>query len=322
VRPQLPLRARGPWTALGALAVTYTATASASLALGSDSPAPLNANVAADHLGYDEPVVVTGQVPDGQAGHPVALEFAPAGGPWSPIQQAQTAAGGSYRLSAPVTRSGSLRISAGAPSPHATAASVGVGTSLRSPEHPIVVGASITTTQRQLDVLAGRWATVSGTIAPAAGGRPIALEVQRHGQWRAVAHAHTATTGGYRLTYRPASTGSTRVRVTFPGDTANGPSQRGLGRVNSYHVAQASFYGPGMYGSSLACGGRLGPGTMGVANKTLPCGTMVTLRYRGRRVRVPVVDRGPYVSGREYDLTAATKQALRFPSTGSLWATR
>jgi rare lipoprotein A (peptidoglycan hydrolase) len=48
---------------------------------------------------------------------------------------------------------------------------------------------------------------------------------------------------------------------------------------------------------------------------------MVTLRYRGHRVRVPVIDRGPYVAGREYDLTTATKQALHFPSTGSLWAT-
>jgi rare lipoprotein A (peptidoglycan hydrolase) len=61
---------------------------------------------------------------------------------------------------------------------------------------------------------------------------------------------------------------------------------------------------------------------LGVANRTLPCGTRVTLRYRGRRVRVPVIDRGPYVGGREYDLTAATKQALGFPSTGALWATK
>jgi rare lipoprotein A (peptidoglycan hydrolase) len=95
-----------------------------------------------------------------------------------------------------------------------------------------------------------------------------------------------------------------------------------LGRVNSYRVVQASFYGPGMYGGGLACGGRLQQGRLGVANKTLPCGSRVTLRYHGRRLRVPVIDRGPYVGGREYDLTEATKRALGFPSTGSLWATR
>ena len=55
---------------------------------------------------------------------------------------------------------------------------------------------------------------------------------------------------------------------------------------------------------------------MGVANKTLPCGTLVTLRYDGRTVRVPVVDRGPYVAGREFDLTEATKQALGFGGVG------
>ena len=40
---------------------------------------------------------------------------------------------------------------------------------------------------------------------------------------------------------------------------------------------------------------------------TLPCGTMVTLRYGGRTITVPVIDRGPYVAGRDYDLTYATQ---------------
>ena len=53
----------------------------------------------------------------------------------------------------------------------------------------------------------------------------------------------------------------------------------------------------------LACGGRLGAGTIGVAHKTLPCGTRLTLRHRGRTVRVRVIDRGPFVGGREFDLS-------------------
>jgi rare lipoprotein A (peptidoglycan hydrolase) len=71
----------------------------------------------------------------------------------------------------------------------------------------------------------------------------------------------------------------------------------------------------------MACGGSLTSSTMGVANKTLPCGTLVTLRYDGHSVRVPVVDRGPYVAGREFDLTEATKQALGFGDTGEVWST-
>ena len=37
-----------------------------------------------------------------------------------------------------------------------------------------------------------------------------------------------------------------------------------------YRKAAASWYGPGLYGNKLACGGTLEPGTIGVANKTLP----------------------------------------------------
>jgi rare lipoprotein A len=79
---------------------------------------------------------------------------------------------------------------------------------------------------------------------------------------------------------------------------------------------------PGLYGGHLACGGTLSAGTLGVAHKSLPCGTKVTLHYHGRTVRVPVVDRGPYVGGREFDLTAATKQKLGFGSTGTVLSTR
>jgi rare lipoprotein A (peptidoglycan hydrolase) len=61
---------------------------------------------------------------------------------------------------------------------------------------------------------------------------------------------------------------------------------------------------------------------LGVAHKTLPCGTKVVLRYRGHQVKVPVIDRGPYVAGRDFDLTVATKQRLHFPDTGTLLSSR
>lgn len=75
--------------------------------------------------------------------------------------------------------------------------------------------------------------------------------------------------------------------------------------------AQASWYGPGLYGNGMACGGTLETSTLGVANKTLACGTMVTICYHSC-IRVPVVDRGPYVAGREFDLTGATAWRLGF----------
>jgi rare lipoprotein A len=93
-------------------------------------------------------------------------------------------------------------------------------------------------------------------------------------------------------------------------------------QVNVYRPAAASYYGPGLYGGALACGGTLSAGTAGVANKSLPCGTRLSLRYGKRTVRVQVIDRGPYSGNREFDLTAATKAKLGFPSTGTVLSTR
>jgi hypothetical protein len=72
------------------------------------------------------------------------------------------------------------------------------------------------------------------------------------------------------------------------------------------------------YGDGLACGGVLGRDQLGVAHKTAPCGTLVTFTYAGRSLTVPVIDRGPYVVGREWDLTGATAEALGFPGLGEI----
>lgn len=70
------------------------------------------------------------------------------------------------------------------------------------------------------------------------------------------------------------------------------------------------------YGLGLACGGLLGVNQLGVAHKTAPCGTVVDFRYAGRQLRLPVIDRGPYIAGREWDLTGAAADALGFPGLG------
>jgi hypothetical protein len=72
------------------------------------------------------------------------------------------------------------------------------------------------------------------------------------------------------------------------------------------------------YGLGLACGGVLGRNQLGVAHKTAPCGTLITFTYAGRSITVPVIDRGPYIAGREWDLTGATAEALGFPGLGQI----
>jgi rare lipoprotein A (peptidoglycan hydrolase) len=79
--------------------------------------------------------------------------------------------------------------------------------------------------------------------------------------------------------------------------------------------ATASWYGPGLFGNRLGCGGTLWPSTLGVAHKALACGTRIRLCVRRCRT-VAVVDRGPFVAGREFDLTAATAQAVGFSGVG------
>lgn len=81
-----------------------------------------------------------------------------------------------------------------------------------------------------------------------------------------------------------------------------------------YNVSVASVFTD--YGLPIACGGVLHVPQLGVANKTLPCGTMVTFKYGNRAIRVPVLDRGPYIPGREWDLTGAAAEALKFPGLG------
>jgi Lytic transglycolase len=84
---------------------------------------------------------------------------------------------------------------------------------------------------------------------------------------------------------------------------------------------ELSWYGPGFYGHRTTCGYAMTISLRGVANRTLPCGTLITFQnpVTGRTITVPVVDRGPYVSGRQWDLTAGTCLALDHCWTGSIY---
>lgn len=81
--------------------------------------------------------------------------------------------------------------------------------------------------------------------------------------------------------------------------------------------AGATWYGPGLYGNHTACGQLLQSHTMGVAHRSLPCGTAVKFVYRGRAIVTRVIDRGPYSHGNSWDLTYAAARALRFDKVGA-----
>lgn len=81
--------------------------------------------------------------------------------------------------------------------------------------------------------------------------------------------------------------------------------------------AGATWYGPGLYGRHTACGQLLGPDTIGVAHRNLPCGTTVKFAYQGHSIVTQVIDRGPYSRGNAWDLTQAAARALQFEKSGA-----
>jgi rare lipoprotein A len=182
---------------------------------------------------------------------------------------------------------------------------------------PVATASKVAVSQRRMNVRMGRRAVVRGRIQPA--GSTVALQIRRGHRWVTLDRDRTDARGAYLLRDRVHRPLSARARVKV----LRGPDgTRRIGRLNVYRNALASWYGPGLYGGHLSCGGTLDAGDLGVAHKSLPCGTKVTLRHHGRVVRVPVIDRGPYSGAREYDLTEATAQRLGFKGHGSIQSTK
>ncbi|MEO8092775.1 MAG: septal ring lytic transglycosylase RlpA family protein [bacterium] len=93
--------------------------------------------------------------------------------------------------------------------------------------------------------------------------------------------------------------------------------------VGSMRRQMASWYGPGFYGNTTACGQTLRTDTVGVAHRSLSCGTKVVIGYRARYLRTRVIDRGPFVKRRyerDWDLTHGAAQRLGFEGTDKVRA--
>jgi rare lipoprotein A len=77
-------------------------------------------------------------------------------------------------------------------------------------------------------------------------------------------------------------------------------------------LGEASYYGKGFQGRKMASGKRFNQHARTAAHPTLPLGTQakVTNLETGKAVRVLITDRGPYVKGRDIDLSTAAAQAI------------
>jgi len=299
--------ARGRWLAAGIAAVGIAAGSAAIAQAAPETGVTMAGAGQADTVRYGKPVRINGVVAPASAGGAVELQHSARGRPYRRVAATETASDGSYRFAPRARRSGSYRaVSGDAAASEARRVTVVASLRARTTRH----------------ALGGRAIRVRGTLLPRLGGRSVVLQVRSGERWRAVDRVRTTAGGRFRARFAPRGIGSYRLRARFSGGPLAAADGKRLGTVNSYRAGFASWYGPGLYGNTLGCGGTLAPSTLGVAHKTLPCGTRVTFRYRGRSVRVPVVDRGPYVGGREWDLTSATRQRLGFGSTGTVYSTR
>jgi peptidoglycan lytic transglycosylase len=171
----------------------------------------------------------------------------------------------------------------------------------------------------------GKLARFRGSVPADAAGRTVAIERfdETAQAWATVATAIVGADGSYIARWRATLVGEHRIRAVLQTTSdASAASASPELSITVHRPAVATWYGPGFYGHKTACGVRMTRTLLGVAHKKLPCGTEVAVLYKGRRITVPVVDRGPYAGGRAYDLTAATAQALGFEHTDRLGAVR
>ena len=77
----------------------------------------------------------------------------------------------------------------------------------------------------------------------------------------------------------------------------------------------ASWYGPGFAGNLTASGTRFNPAASTAAHKSLPFGTKLSVCYRTCEV-VTITDRGPFIHGRDLDLSQGTATRIGLIGSG------
>jgi rare lipoprotein A len=176
-------------------------------------------------------------------------------------------------------------------------------------------------------ILLGRTMHVRGTLSGAAGQTVVVERREANGAWEQAATAVADDNGAFDAAWKTDHIGHFALRAHTAAaaggaGTAAAAAALPTSEITVFRRTIATWFGPGFFGHRTACGQRLTHRLLGVAHRTLPCGTKVALLYKGRTITVPVVDRGPFAHGASYDLTAATAQALGVTTTAYIGAVR
>ena len=166
--------------------------------------------------------------------------------------------------------------------------------------------------------------SVTGSVPAADAGDAIEIDqlgTAPEASWVPVAVLRAAWNGSFAATWHTGRAGELTIRAVLTGNQgSSAAASPPVVSVTVYRRSTATLYGPGFYGHRTACGVVLRRRTIGVANRTLPCGTEVQVYYKGNVVTVPVIDRGPYAHNANWDLTMATGRALGMLGTAVIGA--
>jgi rare lipoprotein A len=168
--------------------------------------------------------------------------------------------------------------------------------------------------------LLGRTLRFRGALGADQAGRTLQIQRQQpDGSWVPTAAAVVAPNGSFLARWRTDAIGQFPVRALVAGGQAQAAASAPLTTsVTVYRPAHATWFGPGFYGKRTACGQVMSHALLGVAHRSLPCGTPVAVFFNGKALTVPVVDRGPFANGARYDLTSAAAQALGMAQSSTI----
>lgn len=209
----------------------------------------------------------------------------------------------------------SLPALAGAASGGATAPVVSSGGVASDPGAPflrvsggLLLNKKTTVTGRIRDSETGQIVDVQGRVGKADWIKVAAARVRKDGTFAATWQMKQSG----RVALRAVARGTASIATAGSGGSSTAPTADAI----VHKTSRATWFGPEDNGSQTACGVKLTSTTLGVAHRRLPCGTQVSVAFRGRQLIVPVIDRGPFRAGVDWDLTIAASERLGFTATG------
>jgi hypothetical protein len=165
---------------------------------------------------------------------------------WRDVRRTHSSRKGHFRERIPVKRSGRFRA---------------ISADGRTTKPKKIRLHTVTRARVEKHAKVGQKVTVKGHVSPAGTRRKVTIRVDGR-----KLRTRTDRSGDFATVWKPRDAGTSKVRVRAASNLIAAGSKAKAGRVSVFRPAVASYYGPGLYGGALACGGTLSPSTMGVAH--------------------------------------------------------